>query len=62
MRINQRLIARGDAYARYLVERQYDVAVWSGVDRWLEPLTIEPLPPDQLLRELGVPELISLPV
>lgn len=58
LRIDQRVIAAHAEEAKYLVETQYDVDVQSGVDRWLEPLTIEPLPTDQVLRELGAPELI----
>ena len=61
LRINQRVTARDADEARYLVEDQHDVDIQSGVDQWLEPLTIEPLPPDQVLRELGAPELIPLP-
>lgn len=61
IRINQRVIADDAENARYLVEQQYDVDVQSGIDKWLEPLTIEPLPVDQVLRELGAPELIPLP-
>lgn len=60
-RINQRVTARDAAEARYLVEHQHDVDIQSGVDTWLEPLTIEPLPVDQVLRELGAPELIPSP-
>lgn len=61
LRIDQRVIAAHAEEARYLIQDQYDVNLQSGVDHWLEPLTIEPLPPDQVLRELGAPELISLP-
>ena len=61
LRINQRVIARDADEARYLIEHLYDVDIQSGIDRWLEPLTIEPLPAAQVLRELGAPELIPLP-
>ena len=57
IRINQRVIAADADEARYLVEQQHDVDTQSGIDDWLEPLTIEPLPPDQVLRELGAREL-----
>jgi len=61
LRINQRVIAAYKEEARYLIKTQYDISIQSGVDRWLEPLTIEPLPIDQVLRELGAPELIKGP-
>jgi len=61
LRINQRVTARDADEARYLVEQQWDIDTQSGIDKWLEPLSVEPLPPDLVLRELGAPELFSLP-